>query len=127
MLNKSNIKSNEIFVKDLIKMCAFGVLTILFSLISFQIPGFVESGRSNLVEIPLLISVFHIQNPLSLLGTVFIGSIRPIESDLFLLNFLIHVISILVSSIIYKLWIKNISNQFLKGIILGKKANLKKS
>ena len=117
MLNELNIKSKGVIVKDLYRMLLFGALTILFSFISFQIPGLVETGRSNLVEIPLLISVFHIQNPLFLLGTVLIGSIRPVESNLFLLNFLIHAISILISWIIYKLWIKNIANQFLKGVI----------
>ncbi len=98
-------------------MLLFSALTILFSLISFQIPGLVETGKSNLVEIPLLISVFHIKNPLFLLGTVLLGSIRPIESDLFLLIFLVHAISILVTWVIYYKWIINISNQFIKGFL----------
>ena len=48
---------------DLIYMIIFGGLSLILGLFKFEIPG-VEGGVSDLREIPLLISVFYIRNPM---------------------------------------------------------------
>lgn len=58
-------KLNNSYVKDAIYTVLFGMLSVVFSRVQFHIP---EVGNSNLREMPLLISLFHISNPVFLIG-----------------------------------------------------------
>ena len=51
--------------KDILYSILFGILSIVFAKIEFSIPGF--DGRvSNFREVPLLIAILYIRNPIYL-------------------------------------------------------------
>lgn len=82
------------------QMVFFGFLSYLFALIKFTIPG-VEGAASNLAEIPLLIALFHIKNPIPLIGMSFIMSIATDTAASFYTTVIMHVVSLIISWYIY--------------------------
>lgn len=54
-------------LQDALFTLSFGVLSCILSKVEFQIPGVVNS---DLREIPFLICLFHIRNPLFIFGLV---------------------------------------------------------
>lgn len=66
--------SGKPLLKDFLLMILFGVLSYLFGLIKLSVPG-IEGTVSDLSEIPLLISIFYLSNPLFAIGISAISSI----------------------------------------------------
>jgi len=56
-------KLNNPYIKDATYTILFGLLSVVFSKVQFHIP---EVGNSNLREMPLLIGLFHLHNPILL-------------------------------------------------------------
>jgi riboflavin transporter FmnP len=77
-----------------------GTLSILLGTIKFQIPE-LEGTESELREIPLLISLFYIKNPLLLiLESAITASTTPTEASM-LANFLMHVVALCAGGFLY--------------------------
>jgi signal transduction histidine kinase len=74
---KKNTLENP-FLKDLGYTILFGALSAMLGSVRIQIPGF--EGYSDLREIPLLVSIFYIRNPLFITGLSLItllGTVHP--------------------------------------------------
>lgn len=98
------------YKRDIYYAILFGVLSLLFANIKFYVPGF-EEIDSNFREIPLLISVFYIRNPLYLILLSLITTIYTSVGIPILLNFSIHLISLLAIWFIYnylKTYVKSV-------------------
>ena len=97
------------YQRDLFHMVLFGLLSIVFARIKFQIMGF-EDIESNFREIPLLISLFYIRNPLYLIGLSVISTIYAPGGVPYILNSGMHTISILGAWGLYYYFDRNINN-----------------
>lgn len=107
---KKNTFENPL-VKDLGYTILFGILSALLGSVRIQIPGF--EGYSDLREIPLLISLFHLQNPLFTFGLSLItlfGAVNPSVAV-----FLEHFVSLFMAWVIYQV----IEKKKLPNTILG--------
>ncbi|NOQ25020.1 MAG: GHKL domain-containing protein [Bacteroidales bacterium] len=87
--------SSKPLLKDFLLMILFGVLSFLFGLIKLSVPG-IEGTVSDLSEIPLLISVFHLSNPLFAIGISAISSIGTPAGGSFFSTLIMHSISLMV-------------------------------
>ena len=74
---------------DIYYMIFFGLFSFILTTITFSIPG-IEGAASDLSEIPLLISVFFISNPLYLLGSCLIAAMGFPSEGSYLSTFLMH-------------------------------------
>lgn len=81
---------------NLIYMVIFGALSYILGLIKFQVPG-IEGASTDLREIPLLIGVFHVNNPLYTIGMSFITSFGTPPDGSFLTTFVMHAIPLSIS------------------------------
>jgi signal transduction histidine kinase len=82
-------------VKDAVVTLLFGALSVILGMIQFQTPGF-EGSYSDLREIALLISLFHIRKvlfiiPLCLITIIWIPADAPV-----LPTFIMHVIPLMI-------------------------------
>lgn len=105
----SRIKDGH-FNRDIFYMLLFGVLSLVFAGIKFYILGFREV-ISNFREIPLLISIFYIRNPLYLIGLSLITTINTSPGIPYSLNLSVHLVSLLSSWGLYyylKLYFRSI-------------------
>lgn len=92
--------------KDILYAIFFGILSIVFAKIEFSIPGF--DGRvSNFREVPLLIAVLYIRNPLYLIVLSLLTAIYTSPGIPNLLNFFIHLISLYGAYSLYNYLAKN--------------------
>jgi len=82
-------------------MVLFGTLSLLFGLVQFQIPGF-DGGVSDLREIPLLIGIFYITNPLYLIGICLISAISTPADGSYFSTFFMHFVALLFAWFFYK-------------------------
>ena len=89
-------KKNHPIIRELLLIILFGTLTYFFNKIKIILPG-VDGLSSDFREIPLLISLFYIKNPLSFIGIVFFGHIDFIYSDTVWHSFFSHTISLIIS------------------------------
>jgi len=64
-LPKNRGLKKSLNLRDAAFMFLFGTLSVVFSQVQFEIPGV---GNTNLREIPLLISLFHLRNPVFIIG-----------------------------------------------------------
>ena len=105
-------------LKDTLWMLFFGILSYLLGFIYFYTPGY-EGGSSNLVEIPLLISVFYLSNPLYLIGcSLFVAFLTPEGND-YWYSFLMHVFPLIISWYTLRFLKKKIQNSVYIGLIWG--------
>lgn len=74
---------------NLLYTLVFGVLSLLFSLLQFRIPG-MDGAVSDMREIPLLVSVCYISNPIYLIGAAATTSLNTPEGGSALSSFLMH-------------------------------------
>jgi signal transduction histidine kinase len=88
-------------VREIILIVFFGILSFLFNKIRFSIPG-LENVTTDLKEVPLLISVFHVSNPFSLLVIYFITSIETITQTEFIPSYAAHAVSLVISWYFFK-------------------------
>lgn len=98
------------FKRDIFYLLLFGVLSLIFAEIKFYILGF-EEDISNFREIPLLISIFYIRNPLYIIGLSLITTINTSPGIPYSLNLSVHLVSLLGSWALYyylKLYFRSI-------------------
>ncbi len=88
-------------IYDLGQMILFGVLSFLLGLVQFQIPGF-DGGFSDLREIPLIISLFYISNPLYIIGICTISALSTPENGFYFSTLFMHLVALLVAWYFYK-------------------------
>lgn len=86
-------------------MLLFGLLSFVFGLIKFYIPG-PEGVVSDLLEIPLIISVFHLSNPIFTLGVAFMSAFNTPEGGSYMSSFLMHAVAVSASWYFVN-WMKN--------------------
>jgi signal transduction histidine kinase len=103
------------YLVDLFYTMLFGILSLVFATLKFYIPGF-EGGTSDLREIPLLISIFYIRNPIYILGLSLFTSIISPEDGSFLATFLMHFISLLVAWVYYYKVNNGIKSNLIRGL-----------
>lgn len=77
-------------------MLLFGLLTFVFGQVKFYIPG-PEGIVSDLLEIPLIISVFHLTNPIYTVGVAFFSAFNTPEGGSYLSSFLMHAVAVFAS------------------------------
>lgn len=94
----------------------FGILSLAFGELKFVIPG-IEGGSSDFREIPLIVSVFYITNPVFLIISCFVTSITTSPDGSYLTTFGMHIIPLVVSFLFYK-YLKTITTTILnRGVI----------
>ncbi len=97
---------------DLFITIIFGLLSSVLGLITIDTPGF-EGSYSDLREVPLLIAIFHLRNPLYIILLCIITLLGlPLELRLFPV-FLMHVIPLFIFWYIYQ-WIKKFNFKAIK-------------
>jgi len=95
---------------DFIYILFFGGISLFFARLSFSIPGLEKGLQSDFREIPLLICIFYVRNPLMLiLLSVITGSHTANETP-FVLNFGLHAISLIGTWFLYSAVKKNIAS-----------------
>jgi signal transduction histidine kinase len=82
-------------------MILFGALSFVLGNIKINIPG-IAGGYSDLREIPLLISIFHITNPLYTIGICFISALGSPPEGSYLSTFLMHFASLIIIWGVYR-------------------------
>ncbi|HLO59872.1 MAG TPA: ATP-binding protein [Bacteroidales bacterium] len=87
---------NNRFKKDILFTIAFGVLSLIFQFIYFNIPG-VKGVQSDLRELPLLIAIIHLSNPFYSIGLSAISSINfSLSLNDYFHNFIGHAIPLFI-------------------------------
>lgn len=94
----------------------FGILSLAFGELKFVIPG-IEGGNSDFREIPLIISVVYIANPVFLIISCLITSITTAPDGSYLTTFGMHIIPLVVSSLFYKYLKTTTTTILIRGII----------
>jgi signal transduction histidine kinase len=91
----NNILSKRL-QKDVLLTLLFGLLSVVFRFISFNIPG-IEGLQSDLRELPLIIGIIHLSNPLYSIGLSAISSISfSFNSAQYFYTFLGHTIPLFI-------------------------------
>ena len=75
-------------------MLGFGLLSLAFGFIRFRIPG-VVGGASDLREIPLIISILYLPNPVYLVGTAFLTALGTDPESPIASSFIMHSIGLI--------------------------------
>ena len=83
------MKAGQIKSSSLVLSLGFGLLSLLLGYIQFQIPG-IEGGTSDLREIPLLVSVIYLPNPLYMILVSAITSLGVGSDASMLSSLLMH-------------------------------------
>jgi len=105
-------KFNNSYVTDATYTVLFGMLSVVFSKVQFHIP---DVGNSNLREMPLLISLFHISNPIFIVGLSLFTLIgAPSHIPDWIIVF-VHLVPLLVASRFFR-WLER---KELPDVILG--------
>lgn len=104
--------------KDLEYMLFFGIASYLMGFIYFYTPG-IEGGSSNFIEIPLLISVFYLSNPLYLIGVCLLMSFVTPEGGSYWSTFLMHIFPLAIAWLVVRILRKKVKNNSLLGLLWG--------
>jgi signal transduction histidine kinase len=81
---------------DIFLTLIFGILSVIFRFINFNIPG-IEGLQSDLRELPLIIGIIHLTNPLYSIGLSAISSISfSFNSTSYFYTFLGHAIPLFI-------------------------------
>ncbi len=84
----------------LFQVLFFGIISYICGEVYFTVPG-IETINTNLIEIPLLISLFHIKKPWLLIGICFIPCLDSPSFAAFNGMYSAHLISLVISWIIF--------------------------
>lgn len=76
-------------------MVLFGILSWMLAMINFNVPG-VVGAMSDLREIPLLISLFYITNPLYLIGISLFTSLEIPDQGSFFSTLVMHIVPLII-------------------------------
>jgi len=90
--------------KNSLRALFFGIVSYFFGIIQFNIPG-IEGATSSLNEVPQLISIIYITNPLYILIVSLIASLITPSDGSYLSTFLMHSLSLIPFWFYYQ-WIK---------------------
>lgn len=105
------------YVKNILLMVGFGLLSAILGFIRFNMPG-VEGASSDFRELPLLISVFYFTNPIYLVGVSFITALTEIPQDGSLVStFLMHAGGLVFIWSVYRKIKKIEAENYVIGII----------
>jgi signal transduction histidine kinase len=107
------LKNNPVF-KEIYLIIFFGVLSYGFNKIRFFVPG-LEGVTTDLKEIPLIISIFYVSNPLSLVLIYLITAIDYMTAGNFWPTFITHSASLIIIWYLYKF----IKGQKLSTLVLA--------
>lgn len=110
-MNKDLLENKHF--KDFFLSVIFGLLSVLLSLVKFNIPGF-TAAISSLNEIPIMISVFYISNPVYLIITIIISSLRTHEDGSVLSIVLMHAGGIAFFASYYHFQLKRVAGEVVK-------------
>ena len=91
---------NKRFIRELYLILFFGAFSYLFGLITIYIPG-LEGSESDFREIPLLISIFYISSPISLVAMSAITAVGAISIGSFWPTLIAHAVSLIISKYFY--------------------------
>lgn len=83
------------YVKDILIMIFLGSLSGLFGTVKFHVPG-LEGASSDLREIPLLIGIFHVSNPLYAVGMSLLSNISVSEGIPYFSSFMAHTAALVI-------------------------------
>jgi len=97
-------------------MLFYGVLSFILGWVKFNAPD-IQGATTDLREIPLLISVFHISNPWVTVGACLISSGSTLSDGSYLSSFLMHMISVFISWYIYRYFSRLNIQSYKLGII----------
>ncbi len=97
---KLNTLLNNKHSKNLFTAIFTGLLSYFFSYMNFYIPG-IDGATSNFNEIPLLIGIFYLSNPLYLIIASFITSFGTAADGSFISTFLMHTGALIIIWFIY--------------------------
>jgi signal transduction histidine kinase len=103
-------------LNEFFKIILFGFSSYILGLIRFSIPG-LESTTSDFREIPLLISIFHVSNPISLIIMSLITSLDFITQHTFTQTFISHAFALTVSWYIFKFIKTKKRSYYISGFI----------
>jgi signal transduction histidine kinase len=78
------------------QMLLFALISYMLGFVNFNIPG-IDGGISNMFEIPLLISIFYIKNPLYILSVCLMASLATPDEGSYWSTFLMHSVALLIS------------------------------
>lgn len=93
--------SRNPWLQEFAYLCLFGFLSALMGLVEFQIPG-LGGTATDLREIPILISVVYIKNPVSTIGIILLSALSMHEDGAFISYFLMHLPSSLAAWFIFQ-------------------------
>jgi len=89
---------------DLAYSIMFGLLSALFAMVQFRIPDS-ENAYSDLREIPLLLSLFHIKNPFWIVVACLLSPLNFGDKMLYITTFFMHILPLLVIWVYYQ-WLR---------------------
>ena len=103
---------------DLVYALFFGTLSLGLGELKFNIPG-VEGGQTDFREIPLIISVFYIRNPLVLIVAILITTIdlRVTGEGSAITTFVMHIIPAFITWWVYNKTNKIKSSVLIRGLV----------
>ena len=91
---------NKRFIRELYLILFFGAFSYLFGLVTIYIPG-LEGSESDFREIPLLISIFYISSPISLIAVSAITALGAISIGSFWPTLIAHAVTLIISKYFY--------------------------
>jgi signal transduction histidine kinase len=103
---------------DLTISIIFGVLSSFFGHIFFEVLGY-KYAYTDLREVPILIGIFYLRNPLYLLIIILLGSYRFLNHYPYWVTVIMHIPAGFFAYYAYHKLIKSISNVWKLGVLWG--------
>lgn len=102
-------------LNDLYLSVLFGLLASFFGHIFFEIADY-KYAYTDLREIPILIGIFYLRNPLYILPILLFGSIRFVNHYPYWATVIMHIPAAFLSYYVYHYYIKKLQNQWAVGL-----------
>ncbi|MEP2025959.1 MAG: hypothetical protein ABJH98_14380 [Reichenbachiella sp.] len=94
----------------------FGIISYLLGFVQFKVPG-LSGVATDFREIPLLISLFYLNNPLYLIIECLLTTMNTAPNGSYLANFSMHFISLFFGFYYYRVIYKNEYNYYIQGLL----------
>ncbi|SMD33112.1 hypothetical protein SAMN04488029_1477 [Reichenbachiella faecimaris] len=94
----------------------FGISSYLLGFVQFKVPG-LSGVATDFREIPLLISLFYLKNPLYLIVECVFTTMNTAPNGSYLANFLMHFISLIVGYYYYSIVYRKNYNYYIQGLL----------
>ena len=91
----------DFFLREIGLTILFYIFSIALGTIQFQVPG-IEGSFSDLREIPLLISIFYLKNPVSVIILCVLTAFNIPPETSFLSTFTMHLVGLITGWLFYK-------------------------